>query len=73
MEDLVKAQLDYFNSNATKSMEFRIGQLNKLYDLLLSNEAMKNYSRCGRVFKPQKSIIRKNYLYPSGNTGGSAL
>lgn len=40
MENLVKAQLDYFNSNATKPVEFRITQLNKLYNLLLSNEAM---------------------------------
>lgn len=38
MEKLVKNQLEYFNSNETKSIDFRIAQLNKLYDLLQSNE-----------------------------------
>ncbi|MGO4291813.1 aldehyde dehydrogenase family protein [Chitinophaga sp. RAB17] len=51
MENLVKEQLDYFNSNATKPVAFRVAQLNKLYDLLIANEAMlttaiyKDYSK----------------------------
>jgi len=38
MEELVKLQRGYFNSNATKSVDFRITQLQKLYDLILLNE-----------------------------------
>lgn len=38
MENLVNAQLTYFNSNATKPIDFRIKQLNKLCQLLESNE-----------------------------------
>lgn len=51
MENLVKEQLDYFNSNVTKPVAFRVAQLNKLYDLLIANEAMlttaiyKDYSK----------------------------
>ena len=40
MENLVKAQLEYFNSNETKSVSFRIEQLNKLYNLLIDNEKL---------------------------------
>ncbi|TDE10751.1 aldehyde dehydrogenase [Dyadobacter psychrotolerans] len=38
MEELVKLQRSYFNSNATKPVDFRITQLQKLYDLILLNE-----------------------------------
>jgi len=38
MEELVKLQRGYFNSNATKPVDFRITQLQKLYDLILLNE-----------------------------------
>lgn len=40
MEKLVKTQLAYFNTNTTKAVSFRIEQLNKLYQLLISNEAL---------------------------------
>lgn len=40
MENLVKNQLEYFNTNATKSVGFRIDQLKKLYSLLESNERL---------------------------------
>jgi aldehyde dehydrogenase (NAD+) len=40
MEKLVKTQLDYFNTNVTKSVSFRIEKLNKLYNLLESNESL---------------------------------
>jgi len=40
MEKLVKSQLDYFNTNITKSVTFRIEKLNKLYNLLVSNEKL---------------------------------
>ena len=39
MENLVKAQRDYFNSNATKPVEFRINQLKKLKAILKENTA----------------------------------
>lgn len=38
MENLVKNQLDYFNSNVTKPVSFRVEQLQKLYQLLETNE-----------------------------------
>ena len=38
MEELVELQRHYFNSNATKPVDFRIAQLKKLHDLLKSNE-----------------------------------
>jgi len=38
MKNLVQLQQDYFNSNATKPTDFRIHQLKKLKDLLLSNQ-----------------------------------
>jgi aldehyde dehydrogenase (NAD+) len=40
MEALVKLQRQYFNSNATKPVDFRIGQLKKLNDLVQSNEGL---------------------------------
>jgi acyl-CoA reductase-like NAD-dependent aldehyde dehydrogenase len=39
MENLVKLQRQYFNSNATKPVDFRIAQLKKLNNLIESNEA----------------------------------
>lgn len=40
MEKLVNAQLEYFNSNKTKPVSFRIEQLNKFYKLLKDNEKL---------------------------------
>jgi aldehyde dehydrogenase (NAD+) len=40
MEQLVKIQRQYFNSNATKSTDFRIAQLRKLKALIESNESL---------------------------------
>jgi aldehyde dehydrogenase (NAD+) len=40
MEQLVKLQRQYFNSNATKSIAFRIAQLKKLKGLIDSNESL---------------------------------
>jgi aldehyde dehydrogenase (NAD+) len=40
MEQLVKIQRQYFNSNATKSIDFRIAQLKKLKDVIESNESL---------------------------------
>ncbi|CAN1573331.1 PutA NAD-dependent aldehyde dehydrogenases [Flavobacteriaceae bacterium] len=42
MEKLVKHQLNYFNSNATKPISFRIAQLKKLEGLIKSNEELLN-------------------------------
>ncbi|QEM07179.1 aldehyde dehydrogenase family protein [Mucilaginibacter rubeus] len=42
MEELVKAQRDYFNSNATKPVEFRITQLQKLKGILKENTVQLN-------------------------------
>jgi aldehyde dehydrogenase (NAD+) len=42
MEKLVKHQLNYFNSNATKPISFRIAQLKKLEVLIKSNEELLN-------------------------------
>jgi aldehyde dehydrogenase (NAD+) len=40
MEQLVKLQRQYFNSNATKSIAFRIAQLKKLKDVIEANESL---------------------------------
>jgi aldehyde dehydrogenase (NAD+) len=40
MEALVKLQRQYFNSNATKPVAFRIAQLKKLNELIYSNEKL---------------------------------
>jgi aldehyde dehydrogenase (NAD+) len=40
MEQLVKIQRQYFNSNATKSIDFRIAQLKKLKDVIEANEGL---------------------------------
>lgn len=42
MEELVKAQRDYFNSNATKPVAFRIAQLTKLKGILKENTVQLN-------------------------------
>lgn len=42
MKELVKLQLNYFNSNATKPVSFRISQLKKLECLIKSNEDLLN-------------------------------
>jgi len=38
MESLIKSQRDYFNSNITKPIAFRLEQLSKLWDVLQANE-----------------------------------
>jgi aldehyde dehydrogenase (NAD+) len=40
MKELVRLQRDYFNSNATKSVTFRLAQLNELRDILETNEGL---------------------------------
>jgi aldehyde dehydrogenase (NAD+) len=51
MEQLVKLQRQYFNSNATKPIDFRIAQLKKLRSIMKSNEGLlqeaiyKDYSK----------------------------
>lgn len=40
MEKLVQLQRDYFNTNATKPVAFRIAQLKKLKELLVTNQAL---------------------------------
>jgi hypothetical protein len=38
MENLVKRQREYFNTNVKKPVDFRMQQLQKLYDLIKKNE-----------------------------------
>lgn len=40
MEHLVNLQRDYFNTNVTKPVHFRLNQLNQFYELLTANEAL---------------------------------
>jgi aldehyde dehydrogenase (NAD+) len=40
MEQFLKLQRQYFNSNATKSIDFRIAQLKKLKDIIDANESL---------------------------------
>lgn len=40
MQELVNLQREYFNSNATKPVAFRIEQLNKFQDLIKANETL---------------------------------
>lgn len=40
MQAFIKAQRDFFNTNTTKDLKFRIQQLNKLYYLLKDNEQL---------------------------------
>lgn len=42
MEDIVKKQREFFNSNQTKTIDFRIQQLKKLRKLLTDNESLLN-------------------------------
>lgn len=42
MEDIVKKQREFFNSNKTKTIDFRIQQLKKLRKLLTDNESLLN-------------------------------
>jgi aldehyde dehydrogenase (NAD+) len=42
MKELVNLQLNYFNSNTTKPVSFRISQLRKLENLIRSNEELLN-------------------------------
>ncbi|WP_432410284.1 aldehyde dehydrogenase [Rasiella sp. SM2506] len=40
MQELINAQREFFNTNTTKELRFRIEQLNKLYYLLKDNEKL---------------------------------
>lgn len=42
MKEIIQAQRDYFNTNATKPIDFRIKQLKKLYRVLKDNEQLLN-------------------------------
>lgn len=42
MEDILKKQREFFNSNQTKTIDFRIQQLKKLRKLLTDNESLLN-------------------------------
>jgi len=42
MEAIVKEQREFFNSNQTKTIDFRILQLKKLRKLLTDNESLLN-------------------------------
>jgi aldehyde dehydrogenase (NAD+) len=55
--NIVSAQLNFFNSNATKSVKFRIEQLKKLKQLLKSNETLLDNA----VYKDFKKSSFENY------------
>lgn len=42
MKEIVNAQREFFNTGTTKNIDFRIGQLKKLYDVLKQNETLLN-------------------------------
>ena len=56
-KDLVKSQLDYFNSNATKDVNFRIAMLKKLLNILKSNEGLLDEA----IYKDFKKSSFENY------------
>ena len=54
---LVNSQLDYFNTNATKDVKYRITMLKKLLDLLKSNEALMDEA----IYKDFRKSSFENY------------
>jgi aldehyde dehydrogenase (NAD+) len=74
MEQLVKLQRQYFNSNATKSIDFRITQLKKLKDIIDANESLlieaihKDYSKTEfETFISELNIVHDEIEAAIGN------
>ena len=57
-EELVKSQLDYFNTNITKDVGFRINQLKKFSSILKANEDLLDKA----IYKDFKKSSFENYL-----------
>ena len=57
-DELVKLQLDYFNTNATKDVDFRINQLKKFSLILKTNEGLLDEA----IYKDFKKSSFENYL-----------
>ncbi len=57
MEEIVEAQKQFFNSNATKNIAFRIGQLQKLESILRANEELLNQA----IYQDFKKSAFENY------------
>ena len=55
--ELVKSQLDFFNSNKTKDVSFRINQLKKLRNILKENESLLDEA----IYKDFKKSSFENY------------
>lgn len=56
-KSLVDSQLEYFNSNVTKDVNFRISQLNKLKDILKANKLLLDEA----IYKDFKKSSFENY------------
>lgn len=56
-QKVLKSQLDFFNSNATKSIQFRIAQLQKLKKILKANESLLDEA----IYKDFKKGSFENY------------
>lgn len=57
MEEIVEAQKQFFNSNTTKDIAFRIGQLQKLETILRANEELLHQA----IYKDFKKSAFENY------------
>ncbi|MBC8768781.1 aldehyde dehydrogenase [Arenibacter sp. BSSL-BM3] len=57
MEEIVEAQKQFFNSNTTKDIAFRIGQLQKLESILRANEELLHQA----IYKDFKKSAFENY------------
>ena len=57
MEKIVEVQRQFFNSNATKDISFRIAQLQKLETLLRANEELLHQA----IYKDFKKSAFENY------------
>lgn len=62
MEKIIEYQRNFFNSNATKSFDFRISQLKKLKKILKENEETLNEA----IYKDFKKSATENYTSEIG-------
>jgi aldehyde dehydrogenase (NAD+) len=56
-KELVKSQLDYFNTNVTKDVDFRVAMLKKLLNIMKSNEGLLDEA----IYKDFKKSSFENY------------
>lgn len=57
-KSLVNSQLEFFNTNATKDVDFRISQLKKLQEILKANEALLDEA----IYKDFRKSSFENYV-----------